>query len=150
MGKTVVLALLIAGTVLSAMPAAAEVNLNINVGPPPVIFSAPPRVVAIPQTPVYYAPDTSYNVFVYGGRYFSFHDGAWFIAASHGGPWAFVPVEQVPRPVIAVPVRYYKIPPGHAKKMARGDHHHHDGDHDRGHGHGHGGCPPGQAKKGRC
>ena len=43
----------------------------------------------------------------------------------------------VPPPVIAVPVKYYKIPPGHAKKMSREDE---------------GGkvCPPGQAKKGRC
>jgi hypothetical protein len=145
MGKTVVVGILAAAAALCAVPVSAEVNVNINVGPPPVIFAAPPRVVAIPQTPVYYAPDTTYNVFLYGNRYFSFHDGNWFIAASHGGPWAFVPVEQVPRPVIAVPVRYYKVPPGHAKKWA-----HRDDDHGRGHGHGNGGCPPGQAKKGRC
>jgi hypothetical protein len=132
MGKLIVVGVALVGAALLASPAAAEVNVNINVGPPPVIFSAPPRVVVVPRTPVYYAPDTSYNVFVYGGRYFSFHEGNWFLAASHGGPWAFVPVEQVPRPLLAVPVRYYKIPPGHLKKMHR-DH-----------------CPPGQAKKGRC
>ena len=144
MGKTVIVGFLIAGAVLCALPAAAEVNVNVSIGPPPVIFAAPPRVVAIPQTPVYYAPDTSYNVFVYGGRYFSFHEGNWFMAPSHGGPWAFVPVEQVPRPVIGVPVRYYKIPPGHAKRWAR------DEDDERGPGRGHGGCPPGLAKQGRC
>ena len=47
------------------------------------------------------------------------------------------------RPVVAVPVTYYKIPPGHAKKMERraavptGPA-------------SEGWCPPGQAKKGRC
>ena len=144
MGKAIVVGIVVVAAALSALPAAAQVSVNVNVGPPPVIFSAPPRVVVIPQSPVAYAPDTSYNVFFYDGRYWSFHDGAWFLASTHRGPWAFVPVAQVPRPVIAVPVRYYKIPPGHAKKLARDD------DHGRGRGHGPDHCPPGQAKKGRC
>ena len=129
--------LLLATSLAMPLAAEAQVSVNVNVGPPPVIFPAPPRVVLVPQTPVYYAPDTSYNVFFYQGRYWSFHEGAWFLANSHGGPWAFVPVAQVPPPVLAVPVRYYRVPPGHAK-------HHGDG-------YGHGkGCPPGLAKQGRC
>src|SRR5262245_16099277 len=110
--------------IVVAMPlgAAAEINVSINVGPPPVIFAEPPRVVVVPQTPVYYAPDTSYTVFFSDGRYYSFHEGAWFFAMSHRGPWTFVAVERVPRAVLAVPVRYYRTPPGHAK--------HHGGDHD--------------------
>jgi hypothetical protein len=133
--------------IVGAMPlaAAAEINVNINVGPPPVIFAEPPRVVVVPQTPVYYVPDTSYNVFFFDGRYYSFNDGAWFLATSHRGPWTFVAVERVPRAVLAVPVRYYKVPPGHAK--------HHGGDRDDDHGKGEKhtkGCPPGLAKQGRC
>jgi hypothetical protein len=139
MRKTVVLQVVIALAVLAAVPAAAQVSMSINVGPP-IIFPAPPRVVVIPQSPVTYVPDTTYNVFVYGGRYYSFHEGAWFMAPSHGGPWAFVPVEQVPRPVIGVPVRYYKVPPGHARR----------GEREEGREHGRGGCPPGLAKQGRC
>jgi hypothetical protein len=149
MRTLLIVGMAILGFALFTEPATADVSVNINVGPPPVIFSAPPRVVVIPRTPVAYAPDTSYNVFVYGGRYFSFHDGAWFLAASHGGPWTLVPAEHVPRPLLAVPVKYYKIPPGHMKK-----HRHHHG-HDRDHHHGRGGkhrdhCPPGHAKQGRC
>ena len=151
MGKTVIVGMLIAGAVLCALPAAAQVSVNVNIGPPPpVIFAAPPRVVAIPQTPVYYAPDTSYNVFVYGGRYFSFHEGNWFIAPSHGGPWAYVPVEQVPPSVVGVPVRYYKIPPGHAKRWAREEERERREEDRERHGHGRDGCPPGLAKQGRC
>ena len=93
----------------------AQVSVNINVGPPPVIFAAPPRVVVVPRTPVYYAPDTSYNVFVYQDRYYAFHEGAWFLASTHRGPWVSVALPHVPQPLLAVPVSYYKVPPGHAK-----------------------------------
>ena len=143
MRRTAIAGLLIAGALVSGVPAEAQVSVNVNVGPPPVIFAAPPRVVLVPQTPVYYAPDTSYNVFFYDGRYYSFHNGGWFLARSHGGPWAFVPVEHVPRHVVMVPPRYYKIPPGHAKKMRDGDRdddgrkHGKKHGHGRGHGHGH-------------
>jgi hypothetical protein len=54
---------------------------------------------------------------VFGGRYYSLHDGAWFMAPNHSGPWARVPAERVPHPVLGVPHAYYKVPPGHAKKM---------------------------------
>ena len=133
------LTLAIALTALATSPAAApaQVNVNVNIGPPPVIFAAPPRVVVIPQTPVAYVPDTSYNVFVYQQRYYSYYDGGWFMATGHRGPWVAIPLPQVPQPVVAVPVRYYRdppkhMPPGQAKK------------------HGHGHCPPGHAKKGEC
>jgi len=137
MGQKVVMTFVVVGAaVLWALAAEAQVSVNVNIAPPPVIFPAPPRVVVVPNTPVYYVPDTSYNIFVYENRYYAFHDGGWFVATAHGGPWAFVPVERVPRPVVAVPVKYYKVPPGHAKRMDGG-------------GKGHG-CPPGLAKQGRC
>ncbi len=69
------------------------------------------------------------NFFAYGGRYYTFHEGAWFVATTYGSPWETIAPARVPRPVLAVPVAYYKVPPGHAKKM---------------------GCPPGLAKQGRC
>ena len=110
-----------------------EVNVNVNIGPPPVVLAAPPPLVVIPGSPVSYAPSVSVNFFAFGGRYYSLHNGAWFVATGHQGPWAVIAINQVPEPVLAVPVAYYKVPPGHAKKM----------------GHGHG-CPPGLAMQGRC
>jgi hypothetical protein len=123
---------------------ATQVNVGVNIGvpaPPPIVLRAPPPVVVVPNSPVSYVPSVNYNLFVYSGRYYTFHDGAWFYANRHSGPWTFMPTERVPRPVIGVPVTYYKVPPGHAKKMgnplgapvssARG-------------------CPPGLAKQGRC
>ena len=117
-------ALLLAAALVPEV-ATAQVSVNINVGPPPVIFAAPPRVVVVPRTPVYYAPDTSYNVFVYQDRYYAFHDGVWFLANTHRGPWVSVALPHVPQPLLAVPTRYYKVPPGHAKHghwKAGGDH----------------------------
>jgi hypothetical protein len=134
--------LLIAGAMLHAPTVQAQVSVNVNIGPPPILFPAPPRVVIVPDTRVYYVPDINYNVFVYENRYYSFHEGGWFFATSHSGPWVVVPVERVPRAVVGVPVKYYKVPPGHAKRM--------DGSEGSGHGKGSQGCPPGLAKQGRC
>jgi hypothetical protein len=88
------------------------------VAPPPIAFAAPPALVLVPGSPVYYVPSANLNVFVFGGRYYSFHEGAWFIAPNHSGPWAMVPAGRVPQPVLAVPHAYYKVPPGHAKKIS--------------------------------
>jgi hypothetical protein len=99
------------------------------VAPPSVIMQAPPQLVVVPGTPVYYAPRVDFNYFVYGGRNYVFHNGAWFYATAHSGPWTYIALEHVPQPVLAVPVQYYKVPTGHGKS---------------------GWCPPGLAKQGRC
>ncbi len=139
--KQIVFAGVIAASLSTPLVAAAQVSINVAIVPPPVIFPAPPRVVVVPNTPVAYVPTTTYNVFFFDGRYWSFHEGAWFLATSYRGPWVFVPVAHVPRPLIEVPVRYYKVPPGHAKKFAHEEGRGRDwdrGDHDRG------GGPPGR------
>lgn len=138
---------------LSAAPALAadfNVGIHVNTPPPPVVvapapaivltppsitFAAPPPLVVVPGTPtVQYVSSGPHNVFVFGGRYYSVHNGSWFHAGHYNGPWKHIKTEKVPGPVIGVPVAYYRVPPGHARK------------------HDEGGavCPPGQAKKGRC
>lgn len=96
---------------------------------PPVVVVAPPQLAVVPGSPVFYAPGASMNFFAYGGRYYTFHEGAWFVATTYGSPWVAIAPAKVPRPVLTVPVAYYKVPPGHAKRM---------------------GCPPGLARQGRC
>lgn len=145
--------LLAAAVLCALLPAparAADVHIGINIGvppPPPVVLEAPPPLIVVPRSPVYYAPQLPYNYFYYHGTYYTLHDGAWFSAASFGGPWGYVAVGRVPRPILAVPVRYYRVPPGHGGKHRGGDRdryeHGDDGDHQdrgrgRGHGHGHG------------
>jgi len=145
--RLLVIALAVATGLSITEAGAGDVNVGVNIGvplpaPPRIALPAPPRVVVVPNSPVSYAPSVDFNLFVYGGQYYTFHDGSWFIAKTHSGPWAFIKPERVPRPVVAVPVTYYKVPPGHAKKMAR--------PHAAAPGGPDGFCPPGQAKKGRC
>ena len=125
------IALLVIALAWPSAGGAADVRVGVNVGvplpPPPIVVAGPPQLVVVPGSPVFYAPSLSVNFFAYGGRYYTFHEGAWFWARSHRGPWVFVAPERVPRPVLAVPVAYYKVPPGHMK--------HAGGPHGRDHGH---------------
>ena len=115
------------------------------VGPRPVVVAEPavvvaqPAVVLVPGTQVYTASTASFNVFVYGGRYYSYHHGQWFHAPRHGAAWTPVAVTAVPVQVRAVPVKHYKIPPGQEKKIERAEREERA---ER--------CPPGLAKKGQC
>ena len=99
---------------------AAQINIGINLGtpappPPPVVITTPPQLVVIPGTQVFHAPAVPHNYFFYRGKYYVFHEGAWFLAPAHHGPWKFVAVEHVPHSLRHVPVGYYKVPPGHRK-----------------------------------
>lgn len=126
--------LALAAGLFAAKPANANVGPGIHAAthtPPPVVATLPGPLVAIPGSAVQYVPAARFNLFAYAGRFYSHHDGAWFFATSHRGPWTLVAAERVPGPVLAVPVTYYKIPPGHAKRLhARGPKQHGKG-HDR-------------------
>ena len=116
------LGLLVAGVLgLVPAPVAAQIDIGITIGtqPPPIVIPAPPQLVVIPQTQVFYAPALPYNYFFYGKKYYVSHEGAWFVAPSHQGPWSLVAVERVPAPLLRVPVAYYKIPPGNRKERGQ-------------------------------
>ncbi|HXJ33947.1 MAG TPA: hypothetical protein VMS22_07875 [Candidatus Eisenbacteria bacterium] len=117
----------LAALALAGAAYAADVHVGINVGvppPPAFVIPAPPRLVAVPATPVVqYAPELSVNFFAYGGSYYTYNDGAWFVASAYNGPWTYVDYARVPRPVRVVPYRYYRVPPGHAKRYYRHGHH---------------------------
>src|SRR5437667_10199884 len=114
------LGIVLAAGLLAEPARATDVHIGINIGtlppPPPVVVEAPPPLVVVPRTPVYYAPALPYNYFYYGGLYYTLHEDHWFYAASFNGPWSFVTIEHVPRPILAVPVPYYTVHPGHRKE----------------------------------
>ena len=114
--RTVVLAAATAMLLSGASATAADVKIQLGLGVPPLVLTAPPQLVVVPGTPVYYAPDVSANLFFYNGRYYTVANGVWSMAPDYTGPWAVIQIGQVPAPVAAVPVEYYKIPPGQLKK----------------------------------
>jgi hypothetical protein len=114
--------LVAAGTILVSVASAAASDIRIDIGlgipsvRPPVVITAPPQLIVVPGTSVYYAPEMPANYFFYKGRYYTVVNGVWSTAPVYNGPWAVIQIGQVPPPVLSVPVEYYKIPPGHLKR----------------------------------
>jgi hypothetical protein len=110
------------GLALVALPmvSAGGENVSIAISTPSVSFGlnigAPPPLVAVPGLPVYQAPSVPDNYFVYEGYFYLFHGGSWYYSHQYNGPWMSLVIHQVPRPILAVPVPYYKKPPPHWKK----------------------------------
>jgi hypothetical protein len=92
----------VAALVGSASTGHAEVGLDLGVH-----LGSPPQFAPVPESPVSYAPSVGANLFMYGGELFNFRGGVWFAAPGYQGPWSEVRPEYVPRPILAVPVRYY-------------------------------------------
>jgi hypothetical protein len=127
------LAVAAAGVGVPRMAHAASVNigvqtdnlhLGIAIGPtPPPLVVVPAPVVVVPPgpptpppPPVYTAPGLPYNYFVYQNVYYLYHDGRWFRAHRHNGPWTAIAIAQVPPPILAVPAEHYKLRPEHWKQ----------------------------------
>lgn len=86
--------------------AQAELNVNINLGPPPIVVSEPPHIVMIPQTGIYYVPNVSYDVFFYNGFWWSPRGDRWYRASQYKGPWGAVEHAYVPAHLLKVPKNY--------------------------------------------
>jgi hypothetical protein len=103
--------------VIGATATAAHAGVSVNIG---ISVPAPPHFAVVPGTAVSYAPAVPANYFLYGGRYYVFANGIWYDGRGYNGPWAVVAPALVPRPLLAVPVRYYHAPPAHWKVWYRG------------------------------
>ncbi|HBH87683.1 MAG TPA: hypothetical protein DDY17_08815 [Syntrophaceae bacterium] len=104
----------------------AEVNVSVQVGLPPLVIPAPPGLVVIPNTYVYYPPDQNMDIFFYHGYWYRPHHGYWYRARHYNGPWGHIVSNRVPRAVIAVPPGFRhgpmheRVPYGQVKKNWRG------------------------------
>jgi len=89
----------------------AEVRINIGIPvPPPFVFAAPPELVVIPETYVYYYPDVDFDIFFYGGYWYRPYRAYWFRSANYGGPW--VHIESPPSVLLGLPPDYRVITRG--------------------------------------
>ncbi|MBI4849703.1 MAG: hypothetical protein HY808_14230 [Nitrospirae bacterium] len=132
---------------IHSLSADAEVNVNINIGPPPVFaIPAPPEVIVIPGTYVYFVPDIDVDIIFYHGYWYRPHRDHWYRAGSYNGPWDYIVRERMPVVILNLPPdfrhkppRHSRIPYGHLKKNWSGwekerhwddDHRHRDNDND--------------------
>lgn len=99
-----------------ATPVQAQVHIDIGIHLP-----APPQLVVVPEVrAVQYVPAAPANLFFYGSQYWAFVNGGWHVSRGYNGPWVLVAPTFVPRPILLVPVTYYRVPPGHWKQWQRG------------------------------
>ena len=101
LGMTVTAFAMLAGVMLMdgvlTMPAFAEVNINVNIGPPPpVIVHSRPTMVYLPEPAVYVAVGVPYDIYFVSGRYYYMHGDNWFWAPGYGGPWVHVVHKSLP------------------------------------------------------
>jgi hypothetical protein len=95
----------------------AEVNVNIGIGIPlpPVVIPAPPSVLLIPATYVYFVPDVEVDILFYHGYWYRPHHGHYYRATSYNGPWVTIAPSSLPRAISHVPSDFRHVPPGHER-----------------------------------
>jgi hypothetical protein len=118
---------------LAVFPVAARAGANVNIG---INLGVLPPLVAVPASPVVYAPSVSANYFGYGGQFYVFTGGAWYVSGGFNGPWSVLGSAHVPPPILAVPVRYYRRPPPAWRDWRHDAPPHWKPGRGRGHGHG--------------
>jgi hypothetical protein len=106
-GPALFLAALLAGG--PVLEAAAEVRVNVNLGPPPIVVTQPPEVVMVPGSDVYFVPDVEYDVFFYNGFWWSPRGDRWYRARAYNGPWRVVARRVIPPPLFRVPRDYRRV-----------------------------------------
>jgi len=104
--------------VLTSGVSSGDTSVNVNIGPPPpIVLAAPPPLVVVPGVPVVrYAPAARVDLFLFERQWYYAYGGHWWVGPTYRGPWVLVGPGRLPRPIVAVPVRYYKVPPGHFKQ----------------------------------
>jgi len=94
--------------VLTCAPATAQNSISISIG---FNVSQYPDLQRIPDYPVYYVPRLQANYFFYDGLYWLYLPQGWYTSPWYDGPWESVSYDNVPLPLLRIPLRYYGSPP---------------------------------------
>jgi hypothetical protein len=122
--STVRTLLVFCATLLTTVPAFAQVRVEVVGPPPPRVVVAPPRVVVAPPPVVRFeAPppltvvspgvqvvrDSDEEVFFTGGYYWhAGPDGTWYRTRSYRGGWVVAPRHMVPGAIVRMPRGQYR------------------------------------------
>jgi hypothetical protein len=97
--------ILLLSAIVIPNPTTAEVRVSIGISlPPPIIFQAPPDVIAMPDTiGVYVVPDIDADFFFWSGWWWRLWDGRWYRSHYYDRGWGYYD---------RVPTFYFDIDPG--------------------------------------
>jgi hypothetical protein len=105
----------------------ADISVNVSIPLPRLVIPAPPALIVIPGSYVYYPPDVGVDIFFYHGYWYRPYSGRWFVSTGYNGPWRGVAIGRVPRAVIGVPsgfrhgpVVYERVPYRDVRRNWRG------------------------------
>jgi hypothetical protein len=91
MKKLLLWTIFLALAIAAPIPAMAGVYVGIGIPlPPPIVFSAPPDVIAMPDTnDVYVAPDIGVDLFFWNGWWWRPWEGRWYRSRYYDSGWAY-------------------------------------------------------------
>jgi len=104
MKKLMLLGISVLWLSIPAIPAGAQVNVQVGIKLPPlIVFSSPPVVVVLPDTYVYVVPDIDEDFFFYDGWWWRPWNGHWYRSQHYDRDWVYYS---------SVPNFYREVPPG--------------------------------------
>lgn len=90
MKKALFGAALLALLALMTQPSTAAIDIHVSIPLPPMItFHAPPEVVVIPETYVYFVPDIEEEIFFYDGWWWRPWQGRWYRSRRYDSGWVY-------------------------------------------------------------
>ncbi len=90
MKKFCVMLAIVTAVLIAPCLAQAQVDIRISIPlPPPIVFSAPPELVVLPETEVYVAPDYDQDLYFYQGFWWRFWLGRWYRSLYYDSGWEF-------------------------------------------------------------
>jgi len=107
MKKAMIGTLFLLVAALAPLPARAQIGVSVGVNvdlPPPIVFSAPPEVVVLPDSNVYVVPDVEADIYFSQGWWWRPWQGRWYRSHYYDRGWGFYRA--------APPPFYRNVPPG--------------------------------------
>lgn len=90
MKKFAVMSAIVMALFIVACLPLAPVDMDINNPlPPPIVFSAPPEMVVLPETEVYVAPDYDQDLYFYQGFWWRPWRSRWYRSLNYDSGWEF-------------------------------------------------------------
>ena len=111
-GLSIMGAFLVSGSPASAVTDWST-GVNVNIGPPPVVYDPPPELIWIPGDVYYipenYLPDRTAHIFYHNGYWWSPRGPRWYRAYTPEGPWTIIETNVIPEPLYRIPRNYRTV-----------------------------------------